>query len=140
MSENPIDRREAVDVLLRCSAAALTAGLTPLLGCAGNGSGPGGQSFRIDLDRVPAGSGLTTTVRNQLVIVLNVDGAVRAFSGACTHEGCELGWNPRQQLIRCPCHGSAFDPHGQVVKGPAQTPLPEFRTEVRGKKIHVRIG
>ena len=134
MSGEPVTRRAAVDVLLRCSSAALVLGLSPLVGCADDD-----PSLIVDLDRVPAGSALMATFRDKPVMVLNVGGSVRAFSGLCTHEGCELGWNPRQQLIRCPCHGSAFDTAGQVTRGPAKDPLPEFRTRLRDGKVLVRI-
>ena len=66
----------------------------------------------------------------QPIIVVNDAGTVRAFHAVCTHEGCPLGWNPTQHLIRCPCHGSAFDIKGQVVHGPAARPLTPIETFV----------
>jgi Rieske Fe-S protein len=76
-------------------------------------------------------------VSGEPVIVLNDGGTIRAFSGVCTHEACELGWNPDQQLIRCPCHGSAFDVRGRVAHGPAVEPLPAFATAVAGNRVYV---
>jgi cytochrome b6-f complex iron-sulfur subunit len=44
----------------------------------------------------------------------------------CTHLGCRYNWEPQKQLYRCPCHGSEFDLHGAVVRGPATRPLPHL--------------
>lgn len=91
------------------------------------------------VEKVPVGSALRTTVKEQPIILLNVEGRIRAFSGICTHESCELGWNQRQQLIRCPCHGSGFTPDGKVKMGPATRALPEFAVSVRDGKVFVDL-
>jgi Rieske Fe-S protein len=86
---------------------------------------------------VPPGSALRTTLGEGPIIVLNVGGEVRAFEATCTHEGCPLGWNPQQRLIRCPCHGGAYDVMGHVVEGPPPAPLPRLDAEVAGGTIFV---
>ena len=128
MSDEQPSRREAIRRL--ASVAAL--GVLPACSILGRGA-----TEVAPLEKVPEGSALRTTVRDQPVILVNVGGKIRAFSGICTHESCELGWNQRQQLIRCPCHGSAFSPDGKVEKGPATLPLPEFRTSVRDGRVYV---
>lgn len=86
---------------------------------------------------VPPGSALRTTLGESPIIVLNVGGEVRAFEATCTHEGCPLGWNPQQRLIRCPCHGGAYDVMGNVVEGPPPAALPRLEAEVAGGTIFV---
>ena len=80
------------------------------------------------LDQVPPGSAYRTTHGDDPLILVNVGGTVTTFLAVCTHEGCPLGWNQNQHLIRCPCHGSAFDTAGKVVNGPAQVPLTPLET------------
>ena len=37
----------------------------------------------------------------------------------CTHLGCELEWNPDEEVYECPCHGSRFDRNGKLLNNPA---------------------
>jgi Rieske Fe-S protein len=87
--------------------------------------------------RVPAGSAYRTRLGEQPIIVVNERGKIRTFVAVCTHEGCPLGWNATQHLIRCPCHGSAFDTAGRVVDGPAPLPLTELETFVERNDVLV---
>ena len=44
-----------------------------------------------------------------------------AITAVCTHLGCVV--KRRDDGFGCPCHGSAFNGQGQVVRGPAPTAL-----------------
>ena len=89
--------------------------------------------------QVPSGSAYRTTHGDDPIILVNDGREIRTFLAVCTHEGCPLGWNPTQHLIRCPCHGSAFDTYGRVVNGPAAAPLTRLETvEERGEILLVQ--
>jgi glycine/D-amino acid oxidase-like deaminating enzyme/nitrite reductase/ring-hydroxylating ferredoxin subunit len=50
-------------------------------------------------------------------------GRLHAVSAVCTHMGCIVGWNETDRTWDCPCHGSRFALGGDVIHGPAVSPL-----------------
>ena len=72
-------------------------------------------------------------------IILNrVDNDLKIFSSRCTHLGCKINKLEDGKLI-CPCHGSQFNPHGKVLKGPATVSLKKlnYKTDPKTKEIIV---
>lgn len=59
----------------------------------------------------------------QLAVRRHADGSLTALSATCTHLGCIVGWNETDRTWDCPCHGSRFDEWGEVIAGPAVSPL-----------------
>lgn len=72
------------------------------------------------------------------VAVTRVEQRLFAFGDECTHMGCSLSetgtFDDRAATVECACHGSVFDVGtGEPVEGPAEDPVPVFRTrEVEG--------
>jgi cytochrome b6-f complex iron-sulfur subunit len=58
------------------------------------------------------------------------DGGFLALHTKCTHLACAVTWNERAGRFVCPCHGSEFDRHGDVINPPAPTPLDRFSVEI----------
>jgi Rieske Fe-S protein len=51
------------------------------------------------------------------------DGGLHLVSATCTHLGCIVGFNDAEHTWDCPCHGSRFDVDGNILQGPALSPL-----------------
>jgi Rieske Fe-S protein len=80
------------------------------------------------LRRVRRGEGRIVERNGEKVAAYrDLNGAVTLRSASCTHMGCIVGWNHAERTWDCPCHGSRFKPKGQVISGPAQSPLDEVR-------------
>jgi Rieske Fe-S protein len=58
------------------------------------------------------------------VLLKNADGTLAALSLLCTHVCCVCSYDAGSKVIYCPCHGSVFDTNGNVLQGPASSPLP----------------
>lgn len=56
-------------------------------------------------------------------------GATHEMSAVCTHLGCIVRWNSEERSWDCPCHGSRFAPMGDVLTGPAISPLKKLDGE-----------
>ena len=84
-------------------------------------AGAQGRSLR----GVKRGEGTVIERNGQMAAVYrDASGAVTIRSATCTHMGCLVAWNPAERTWDCPCHGSRFTPAGDVLAGPAETPLP----------------
>ncbi len=90
-------------------------------------AGPGKGAIA-QVKAVPSNSSTTFTIPSSgdpgILVHLN-NGQFVAYDALCTHAGCQVDYDPSQQLLVCPCHGAAFDPAkaATVVQGPAPTPL-----------------
>ena len=86
-------------------------------------AGIGGKSLRA----IPRGTGEVIEVNGQPAATYRgPDGSISARSAVCTHLGCHVHWNNAERTWDCPCHGSRFKPDGDVIAGPAESPLPEI--------------
>lgn len=54
---------------------------------------------------------------------MSLKGLARGWLGKskrCAHMGCGLVWNPDENSWECPCHGSRFDPEGNLLGNPSK--------------------
>jgi nitrite reductase/ring-hydroxylating ferredoxin subunit len=56
-------------------------------------------------------------------------GKLYQVSAVCTHLGCLVHWNQAEETWDCPCHGSRFRRTGEVLAGPAESPLEPLAKE-----------
>lgn len=76
------------------------------------------------LGELPPDEGIIVKLRGHKYGVYRDTGQGLHFvSAKCTHMGCTVKWNNDEKSWDCPCHGSRFSYRGQVLNGPANTPL-----------------
>lgn len=65
------------------------------------------------------------------------DDEYSALQMLCTHQGCEL--TVSGQMLNCPCHGSDFDIHGNVLNPPADKNLTNYKVTTDEKNIYIHL-
>ena len=77
---------------------------------------------------VPTSAPSSLPAGDPAAIVKLKNGTYAAFDLTCTHQGCRVGWDSKDGVLLCPCHGAAFDPenHAAVLGGPTDQPLLEL--------------
>ena len=73
------------------------------------------------------------------VLVHLPDGKYTSLSAKCTHMGCTVAFQAKEEDFICECHGSIFNIKGKVLKGPATIPLPVYNVDIEGDKIYVTV-
>jgi len=61
-------------------------------------------------------------------VLLHTESGFSALSLVCTHLGCTV--EQKTNGFDCPCHGSRYDPNGNILQGPAKLSLQKLRVEV----------
>ncbi len=131
--ETAVGRREFLKRTgLVLGAASLTGVLTEILASCSSLTGPNVQhgtttvniasltsdgQFIVDTNVTPDGT--------PILVIRQSPTTYTALSMLCTHAGCQVG-SPSGGRIYCPCHGSVYDLHGNVLGGPAPTPLAKY--------------
>ncbi len=95
------------------------------------------KTFKVTLPETLA-SGEPYVPAGRAVAVYRDAEGIYAISTICTHLGCVV--KPNADGFECPCHGSRFDPTGDVVKGPAPRPLPWLQVKLAGSEIQIDEG
>ncbi|MCL2630625.1 MAG: FAD-dependent oxidoreductase [Firmicutes bacterium] len=79
------------------------------------------------VSRVKNGTGATVRINGKRIgLYREENGKIHAVSGVCPHMGCGLKWNQDELSWDCPCHGSRFGIHGNLLNNPALTGLKEL--------------
>ncbi|HVJ82279.1 MAG TPA: FAD-dependent oxidoreductase [Planctomycetia bacterium] len=78
----------------------------------------------IDESRLKPGHGMLLKSDGERVAAYRTpSGSLIRMSPVCPHMGCLVRWNELESTWDCPCHGSRFQATGELLTGPAETPL-----------------
>jgi cytochrome b6-f complex iron-sulfur subunit len=89
---------------------------------------------------LPEGAVRSFTIAAITGFVERTGGQLRAVSGVCTHQGCQLGYAARPARFFCPCHGATFALDGRVLTHKLPIPLAALpRIEVREANGTVQV-
>ncbi len=81
------------------------------------------------VDDIPPGEGrVIRRGAHKVAVYRDPSGQLIEKSAVCTHLKCTVGWNSIEKSWDCPCHGSRFDPQGNVINGPAIEGLKDVDT------------
>lgn len=110
--------------------------LRGLAGCAGHDEAAP-PTLTIALAALPDGA-RRRHVLDEVPLEIRRDGdRITARSLLCTHQGCEVHWEPDRGHYRCPCHDGLFDADGQVLGGPPPRPLRTLSVRVQDETVTV---
>jgi nitrite reductase/ring-hydroxylating ferredoxin subunit len=86
---------------------------------------------------VVEGKPFCAVAEGKKIAIFNVGGKYYAFDNSCTHRGGPLCKGKLSgDVVECPWHGSKFNVKtGEVVGGPAQKPLKQYKVKVVGEDI-----
>ena len=91
----------------------------------------GGEVVRLALSELPVGTAKMFRYKGEPSVAIRVtEKDIRALSAVCTHLGCIVKWDGAKQQLVCPCHVAAFDVNGNVIGGPAPSPLQSLAARI----------
>ncbi len=145
MSKEKLNRRSFLDYLIGGSffvlgLAATSTVIAYVLPSRKKAGGIAGRTEVAPVDKLPVGKAMKLLHQGKPIIVGHTRQGFFALSAVCTHLGCLVDWNEAKQHLHCPCHAAIFDTRGNVLAGPAPSPLPSYEVAVVAGKIYVGSG
>ncbi len=81
-------------------------------------------------------------VREHHSVYVRCDGDSKAQVGVlspiCTHLGCPVNWDQKDQQFHCPCHGGVYDANGKHIGGPPPRGLDALPFKVEDGRLEVQ--
>lgn len=124
------------------AAAAAAAASVTLTGCADSSAETpptalaSGTKLGVVADFAPDSARVVKVDGHEVVVARSAEGDFSACSAVCPHKGCTVFVTPTE--LECPCHGSRFvTGSGELINGPAATPLPPLDVTISGDAVVV---
>lgn len=138
---NSVPRRSFLNYLLGATIIVAIGGvintllryLWPTEEIIGGGKVTGTTSFL--LSEIPVGGAKTVRHKGKPYVVVRQAAKIHAVNAICTHLGCIVYWDASIKQLSCPCHTAFFDLNGNVITGPAPSPLPTAEVKITGNQV-----
>ncbi len=90
---------------------------------------------------IPPGEMRQYDLKEDEVLVANLEGQLYCLEGRCSHAGAPLYEGFLEgDVLTCPWHYSQFKiKDGSVLRGPAKDSLHLYRTEIRNGQLYVEV-
>jgi len=99
-----------------------------------------GQAEKIIIKKseIPYGTAKEVSFGVTPLVVINRRGkGYIALTRVCTHLGCLVRYDRKDEKLVCPCHAAVYSLEGNVISGPAPTALKSFPLKVEADEIIV---
>jgi cytochrome b6-f complex iron-sulfur subunit len=83
---------------------------------------------------------ITAFPQGKFYLVRLPEGGFLALSRSCPHLGCTLPWVEDEKRFVCPCHASAFDIRGDVLRAPAPRAMALHPVTIENAVVRVDPG
>lgn len=128
--KKPINRREFLNLAWLASLGFLTlnlGGMTVLFAMPRFKEGEFGGIFTVgSVAELPEPGTPPVNFPKVKLWLSNTEKGVMGIYKVCTHLGCLYNWDTQENIFKCPCHGSQFQPDGTYIRGPAPRSLDRF--------------
>ena len=83
---------------------------------------------------------VTPFEREGFFLIRDAQGDFLAVHQRCPHLGCNVLWQPDRHQFVCPCHASAYDIRGEVIRPPAPRALDIYPMFIENNVVKVDTG
>lgn len=71
------------------------------------------------------------------VLIYKNNESIKVYDAHCTHMGCLLNYDEKDDKFVCPCHSSEFSVSGIRLKGPAKRDLDIIESRIENKILYI---
>lgn len=133
--QRPVPRRRFCQQGVRLLGAGAALPLLTWLPACGAPADEGSLETRVPLALIPVGGRLHAQHGDIPVEVIRQQSGYLVRSLLCTHQGCEVQWQPESKNYFCPCHEGRFDANGEPIQGPPRRALRILPATVEGADL-----
>ena len=94
-----------------------------------------------DIEGIPPGEMKQFDLKDEEILVINLNGEFCCLGGRCSHAGAPLAEGHLDgEVLTCPWHYSQFKiTDGSVLRGPANASLRVYKIEVKDGQLFVEM-